>query len=100
MVLPWNGFSLHSLYVAIVNHASHYSVLVLEDIQVLVITVGTSTNVTLSHLRAKEIIGIRKPCIARSNDSSATTKHKPLHIQMLHRNVVDINGTLCFDPRL
>ena len=33
-------------------------------------------NVTLSHLRSKEITGIHKPCIPHSNDSSATTEYK------------------------
>ena len=37
----------------------------------------TYQNVTLSHLRSKEITGIHKPCIPHSNDSSATTEYKP-----------------------
>ena len=39
-------------------------------------------QVTLSHLRSKEITGIHKPCIPHSNDSSAITEYKPVCIQM------------------
>ena len=39
-------------------------------------------HVTLSHLRSKEITGTHMPCIPHSNDSSATTKYKPVCIQM------------------
>ena len=39
-------------------------------------------NVTLSHLRSKEITSIHKPCIPHSTDSRAITKCKLVCIQM------------------
>ena len=41
-----------------------------------------TSDITLPHLRSKEITGIHKPCIPHSNDSSATTEYKPVCIQM------------------
>ena len=41
-----------------------------------------AVNLTLSHLRSKEITGVHKPCIPHSNDSRAKTEYKPVYFQM------------------
>ena len=54
-------------------------------------------DVILLHLRSKEITGIHKSCIPHSR---ATTKCKPVYIQMSPGKVVHIKHAQRFDLRL
>ena len=59
-------------------------------------------NVTLSHLRSKEITSIHKPCIPHSTDSRATTKCKLVYIRILPGKVVPLNSliySLIYQPK-
>ena len=55
-------------------------------------------NVTLSHLRSKEITGIHEPCIPYSNHSRATSEYKPVYVTQEHGGHQKYTQHL--DPRL